>query len=197
MDTNYQSSNPEIWGGLECTINRIGDSFRNQLHYAGHYERENDIDKIAQLGITALRYPVLWEAHQSTSSENEKINWTKTKQQLEKIRAYNITPIAGLVHHGSGPKFTGLFEDDFAERLANYAFKVAKEFPWLEYYTPVNEPLTTARFSGLYGCWFPHHKNDLSFARMLLNQLKGIVLSMQAIRKINPGAKLDTNRRSF
>ena len=24
-------------------------------------------------------------------------------------------------------------------------------YPWIDAYTPVNEPLTTARFSGLYG----------------------------------------------
>ena len=189
MDTSYQLYNPEIWGGLECTINRVGDSFRDQLNYAQHYSRKDDIDIIAQLGIKKLRYPVLWEAHQRVSKD-EKINWDQTRRQLNKIRDHHIVPITGLLHHGSGPSFTSLAHDNFAEELAAYATKVATEFPWLEYYTPVNEPLTTARFSGLYGCWFPHHKDAVSFAKMLLNQLKGIVLSMQAIRKINKNAKL-------
>ena len=189
MDTSYQLYNPEIWGGLECTINRVGDSFRDQLNYAQHYSRKDDIDIIAQLGIKKLRYPVLWEAHQRVSKD-EKINWDQTRRQLNKIRDHHIVPITGLLHHGSGPSFTSLAHDNFAEELALYATKVATEFPWLEYYTPVNEPLTTARFSGLYGCWFPHHKDAVSFAKMLLNQLKGIVLSMQAIRKINKNAKL-------
>jgi dTDP-4-dehydrorhamnose reductase len=189
MDTSYQLYNPEIWGGLECTINRVGDSFRDQLNYAQHYSRKDDIDIIAQLGIKKLRYPVLWEAHQRISKD-EKINWDQTRRQLNKIRGHQIIPIAGLLHHGSGPSFTSLAHDNFAEELAAYAAKVATEFPWLEYYTPVNEPLTTARFSGLYGCWFPHHKEAVSFAKMLLNQLKGIVLSMQAIRKINTNARL-------
>jgi dTDP-4-dehydrorhamnose reductase len=174
---------------LECTINRVGDSFRDQLNYAQHYSRKDDIDIIAQLGIKKLRYPVLWEAHQRISKD-EKINWDQTRRQLNKIRGHQIIPIAGLLHHGSGPSFTSLADDNFAEDLAAYASKVATEFPWLEYYTPVNEPLTTARFSGLYGCWFPHHKDATSFVKMLLNQLKGIVLSMQAIRKINKNAKL-------
>jgi len=189
MDTNYPSRNLEIWGGLECTINRVADNFRDQLYYAGHYKRKDDIDKIAELGISALRYPVLWETHQPFSEE-EKINWDRTKQQLEKISSYNIIPVAGLLHHGSGPRFTGLEEKDFGEKLAVYASKVAKQFPWLEYYTPVNEPLTTARFSGLYGLWFPHKKSQLLFTTMLLNQLKAVVLSMKEIRKINSNAKL-------
>jgi dTDP-4-dehydrorhamnose reductase len=42
----------------------------------------------------------------------------------------------------------------------------------------------------LYGLWFPHHKNELSFVKMLLNQAKAVILSMHEIRKMNPGAKL-------
>jgi dTDP-4-dehydrorhamnose reductase len=189
MDTNYHLCNPEIWGGIECTINRIGDKFRDQLHYAGHYSRKDDISIIAQLGISAIRYPVLWEAHQS-ENEDQVIDWHRTSEQLEQIRSHNIIPIAGLVHHGSGPAFTNLMDDRFPGLLAGYALKVATQFPWLEYYTPVNEPLTTARFSGLYGCWYPHERSDKSFARMLINQLTAIVLSMKAIRTVNPSAKL-------
>lgn len=189
MEANYRSCNPEIWGGIECTINRIGDTFRDQIVYSRFHERKNDIDEIAKLGIKALRYPVLWEAHQH-SSEEEEINWDQTAKCLERIRSYDIHPIAGLIHHGSGPRFTSLMDENFPEAFATYATKVATRFPWLEYYTPVNEPLTTARFSGLYGHWFPHHKSEASFTRMLLNQLKATVLAMQAIRKINPIAKL-------
>jgi dTDP-4-dehydrorhamnose reductase len=189
MDTSYQLYNPEIWGGLECTINRIGDTFRDQLEYAGYYKRENDIDKIAALPIRALRYPVLWEAHQH-SSEEEEIDWSRTERELNKIKSYGIMPIAGLIHHGSGPKFTSLTDPGFPEALAKYASKVAMQFPWLEYYTPINEPLTTARFSGLYGFWYPHHEDEKSFVTILLNELKATVLAMKEIRKINPDAKL-------
>src|SRR5438270_4848230 len=101
-----------------------------------------------------------------------------------------ITPIAGLVHHGSGPAYTNFFDDTFALGLAGYAEKVATNFPWIEYYTPVNEPLTTARFCGLYGIWYPHKKNAGSFLQMLVNEIKGTILAMQEIRKINPAAKL-------
>jgi dTDP-4-dehydrorhamnose reductase len=180
--------NPEIWGGIECTINRIGNTFRDQLHYCGHYTRAGDIDHIAALGIRALRYPVLWERHQPVKCQV--IDWSWTAQQLQRICKNNIIPIVGLIHHGSGPAYTNLLSEDFANGLAEYAQQVARRFPWLEYFTPVNEPLTTARFSGLYGHWYPHHKNAYSFAVMLLNQVKAIVLAMQAIRRINPAAKL-------
>lgn len=188
MENKYPFQKPEIWGGIECTINRIQDNFRDQLALLGHYDRTDDIEQIAQLGIKALRYPVLWEHHQQT--EQQVINWDWIERQLNSVRALNIVPIAGLVHHGSGPAFTSLSDERFPYHLAGYAGKVAAKFPWLECYTPVNEPLTTARFSGLYGFWYPHSADDFSFATMLINQVKGVVLSMKEIRKINPKAKL-------
>jgi dTDP-4-dehydrorhamnose reductase len=62
--------------------------------------------------------------------------------------------------------------------------------PWLEYYTPVNEPCTTARFAGLYGVWYPHARDDKSFIQALLIQCRAVVLCMREIRKVNPNAKL-------
>jgi dTDP-4-dehydrorhamnose reductase len=147
MDRKSHNCSPELWGGIECTINRVNDRFFDQLKYSDHYNRDQDIETIASLGIKSLRYPILWEKHEE--EQGQPIDWTWVSNQLEKIREHNIIPIAGLVHHGSGPAFTNLLDDHFPELLAEYAGKVALNFPWLEYYTPVNEPLTTARFSGL------------------------------------------------
>ncbi|MGZ3853464.1 MAG: family 1 glycosylhydrolase [Flavisolibacter sp.] len=188
MDKQIQYCNPEVWGGIECTINRVKNNFFDQLQCSGHYYREGDIEHIAQLGIKKLRYPILWEKHQP--ERNGDIDWHWINNQLNNIREKNIDVIAGLVHHGSGPAYTNLADGDFPFYLAEYARKVAEQFPWIEYYTPVNEPLTTARFSGLYGVWYPHQNNSKAFTHMLLNELKGTVLAMQEIRKINPNAKL-------
>ena len=178
----------EIWGGIECTINRVGHRFFDQLNYSQHYKRETDIDLIADLGIKKIRYPILWEKHQREIET--KIDWQWTETRLNLLKQKNIDVIAGLVHHGSGPSFTNLSDENFPFLLAEYSKKVADKFPWLQYYTPVNEPLTTARFSGLYGLWYPHKKNGKSFVTMLLNELKGTVLAMEEIRKINPEAQL-------
>jgi hypothetical protein len=51
----------EIWGGLECTINRVKDSYHDQFEFGGHYNREDDIELISSLGVTMLRYPVIWD----------------------------------------------------------------------------------------------------------------------------------------
>jgi dTDP-4-dehydrorhamnose reductase len=100
-----------------------------------------------------------------------------------------VRPIVGLVHHGSGPAHTSLIDPAFPEGLAAYAGAVAARYPWVEDYTPVNEPLTTARFSPLYGHWYPHTRDDCSFVQALLIQCKATVLAMRAIRAANPRAR--------
>ena len=101
-----------------------------------------------------------------------------------------MRPIVGLLHHGSGPPTTDLTDPQFPEKFADFATAVAGRYPWVDSYTPVNEPLTTARFSGLYGHWYPHARDDRSFVAMLLAQVRGTVLAMRAIREVNPAAQL-------
>ena len=178
----------EVWGGIECSVNRVRNDYFDQLDYAGHYCRAGDINAFSRLGFKKIRYPVLWEKHQP--EQGIPVNWSDTETHLNELRGNGIDVIAGLVHHGSGPAYVNMLENTFAEGLAVYAGTVAKKFPWIEFYTPVNEPLTTARFCGLYGLWYPHLSDDKSFCRILINECKATVLAMQEIKKINPEAKL-------
>jgi dTDP-4-dehydrorhamnose reductase len=181
-------SRPEIWGGLECTVARIGDNYIDQTLLNGHQHRIEDLDRFAALGLRALRYPVLWErvAPQGLATAD----WRWTDERLGRMRALGLRPIAGLLHHGSGPRDTDLAQPDFPQKLARYAAAVAERYPWLDHYTPVNEPLTTARFSGLYGHWYPHGRDHRLFLRLLVNQVRAVRLAMIAIRRVNPAAKL-------
>jgi dTDP-4-dehydrorhamnose reductase len=178
----------ELWGGAECTIVRVGDTWRNQAMETGHHERSNDIDLIAELGVTTVRYPILWEAVAPESPDQLDFSWTD--ERLAMLKERGIKVIGGLCHHGSGPHYTSLLDPDFPRKLADYAAKVAERYPWIDQWTPVNEPLTTARFSALYGHWYPHTKDFAPFARALAHESLGTLLAMREIRAASPGAKL-------
>ncbi|MDQ9170912.1 family 1 glycosylhydrolase [Oxalobacteraceae bacterium R-40] len=180
--------NIELWGGLEGTVNRVQDQYFSQMERNGHSLRREDLERFASLGIRAIRYPVLWE--RTAPDGLADADWSWPDERLPGLQALGITPIVGLVHHGSGPRHTSLVDPGFAEQLAEFAGAVAQRYPWVEYYTPINEPLTTARFSGLYGVWYPHGRDERTFIQALLNQCRGVVLSMRAIRAVNPQAKL-------
>ena len=189
INTN-QTSSPRLalWGGLECTVNRVRDEYFSQMERNGHAERLQDIERFASLGIRAIRYPVLWE--RTAPNGLEHADWSWPDERLPALRELGVTPIVGLLHHGSGPRHTSLLDPAFAGKLAAFAGAVAQRYPWVEYYTPVNEPLTTARFSGLNGVWYPHGQDERTFVQALLNQCRAVVLSMREIRKVNPHAKL-------
>jgi dTDP-4-dehydrorhamnose reductase len=176
------------WAGIECTVNRVGDGYYDQSVRTGHHDRLADLDRVASLGFTRLRYPVIWE--RIAPGELADADWSWTDARLARLRELGLPPIATLVHHGSGPRSTSLVDPAFPARLARYARAVAERYPWLDAYTPINEPLTTARFSGLYGHWYPHGNDEATFLRCLLTQCKATVLGMRAIRAVSPAARL-------
>ena len=179
---------PEMWGGLECTVNRVGDRYFDQLDRNGHCSRLDDIELFGGLGLQAIRYPLLWE--RLAPHERSVSDWSWADARMARLERGPMRPIVGLVHHGSGPRHTSLLDESFATGLASFAGAVARRYPWVQEYTPINEPLTTARFSGLYGFWYPHHRDFRSFVRALLVQCRAVALSMQAIRDVNPAARL-------
>lgn len=178
----------ELWGGHECTVNRVRDTYRDQTRLTGHEDRIEDLARFADLGITTLRYPVLWE--RVAPDQPELRDWRWSDQRLAEIARLGMRPIVGLLHHGSGPRYTSLVSDNFVPLFAEYAAVVAERYPWVEDWTPINEPLTTARFSALYGHWYPHATDEHSLWTALFNQIDGIRLAMQAIRRVNPAARL-------
>src|SRR4051812_15741 len=179
---------PQVWGGVECSRVRVGRRVADQLDLTGHRQRKGDIERIASLGVSAVRYPVLWE-HVAPDGL-ARADWRWADERLARLRELGVRPIVGLLHHGSGPRDTSLLDPAFPARLARYARAVAERYPWVEDFTPINEPLTTARFSGLYGLWYPHARDDRSFVAALLNQLRATRLAMRAIREVTPGARL-------
>ncbi len=80
--------------------------------------------------------------------------------RLARLRGSGFAPIVGLVHHGSGPRVPTCSTSAVRRGLARFAGAVAERYPWVAEWTPVNEPLTTARFSALYGHWYPHGRSD-------------------------------------
>lgn len=176
----------EMWGGVECTRVRIQRRIEDEAARTGHDRRDDDLDRFAALGLSALRQPALWEHHHGGGEAA----WARTAARLERLRALGLRPIAGFLHHGSGPLPGGLVDAGFVDGLAAFAGEFARRFPWVEDYTPVNEPLTTARFGGLYGVWHPHSRELEVFVRALLNQCAGVRAAMRAVRAVNPRARL-------
>ncbi|HEX2546721.1 MAG TPA: family 1 glycosylhydrolase [Ramlibacter sp.] len=185
---NNRTTALELWGGYECTVNRVQDGWYDQTLFGGHQHRLADLALFAGLGVRSLRYPALWE--RMSPDDPDQCDFCWTDERLPELQRLGIDPILTLCHHGSGPHYTDLLQDSFATGLARHAAAVARRYPWVRDWTPVNEPLTTARFSALYGYWYPHTVDEGLFWRALVNEIDATRLSMHAIRAVNPDARL-------
>src|SRR6201986_1126726 len=126
-DAEKQSAHGlELWGGVECTVNRVGAEYFDQLERSGHGARLADLDLFAGLGMSAMRSPVLWA--RTAPDGPESADWTWADERLARLRELNVRPIVGLVHHGSGPRDTSLVDPMFAEKLAAFARAVAERY---------------------------------------------------------------------
>jgi len=169
----------EVWASPEPSIARVdATTVRDQGRETGFRTRFSDIDALADLGVAATRFPLLWE--------HGDLAWAAPR--LERLRERGVEPIVTLLHHGSGPFETDLLDPAFPARFADYAERVATHFPWVRRWTPINEPLTTARFATLYGVWYPNLRDDRAFGRAMLHQTRAQQLAMERIRRITPEA---------
>jgi dTDP-4-dehydrorhamnose reductase len=166
----------------------VGDRTFDQNVRNGHAGRIADLARFAALGIARIRYPFLWE--RIAPGALAEADWKWADERIAEMKRLGMRPIAGLLHHGSGPRHTSLLDPDFPAKVAAYARAFAERYPEIEDYTPINEPLTTARFSALYGIWYPHARDDTSFVAALFHQIEAIRLAMSEIRRVNPRARL-------
>jgi dTDP-4-dehydrorhamnose reductase len=178
----------ELWGGHECTVNRVADGYCDQSRLTGHDDRIEDLERFAALGLKALRYPLLWERAGPDRPGDYDFSWSDPR--VVEMERLGIRPILGLLHHGSGPHYTSLIDPDLPRHFADYARAVAERYPHVEDWTPVNEPLTTARFTGLYGHWYPHGRDEGSFLTCLVTEIEATIAAMRAVRQVNGHARL-------
>ncbi len=180
----------EVWAGVECARVRVGNVVRDELELTGHSARRDDLERLASLGVTAARYPVLWERTEIAPGE---FDWRWADERIPRLRDLGVEPIVGLLHHGPGPTWASFLSTRFPTTFARYARAFAERFPHVERYVPINEPLTTARFAGLYGFWWPHARDWRTCARILVAQILATRAAMEAIREVNPNAQLIVN----
>ena len=173
--TGVECSNPTIEGG------RLR---RDQLAECGHYDRyKEDLGLVRELGLRYLRYGLPYHI---TSPAAGRYDWDFADAAMAEIRRLGITPILDLMHFGV-PDWIGDFQNPELPLLfADYAEAVARRYPWVRFYTPVNEIYVTARISALDGVWNEQLKTDHAFVTALKHIVAASILATQRIAVQRP-----------
>ena len=178
--TGIENSYPTILGP-------DGKNFRvDEMAKTNHYARwREDFALVKGFGIHFLRYgPPLF----STFLGPKHYDWSFADDTFNLMHDLNIVPIVDLCHFGL-PDWLGNFQNpDFPGYFAEYCGDFAARYPWVKYYTPVNEISIAALFSALYGWWNERRTDERSFVTAMKNLCKANVLAMHAILDKQPEA---------
>lgn len=137
----------------------------DEMEKCGHYGRwREDFELVASLGIGYLRYgPPYYRTHLGPG----RYDWSFADETMNALRTLGITPIVDLCHFGV-PDWIGSFQNpEWPPLFAEYARTFAQRFPWVRFYTPVNEIYVTATFSAQYGWWNERLHDDRAFVTAL------------------------------
>lgn len=177
--------------GIECSYPAVtgkdGKDLRiDEMAKCGHYERwKEDFELVRSLGLQYLRYgPPYYAAHKG----HGRYDWSFADETFAELRRLHIEPITDLCHFGV-PDWIGNFQNpDWPELFGQYAGAFARRFPWVRFYTPVNEIYVTALFSAQYGWWNERLASDQSFVTALKHLAKANLLAEAAILKAQSAA---------
>jgi len=169
--------------GIECSYPTIehGRWRRDQMNACGHYRRwQEDFELCRRVGVTHLRFgPPL----HLTFPGPGKYDWSWTDEPMAELQRYGPNPIVDLCHFGV-PDWLGNFQNpEIAAALAEYAAAFAGRYPWVRFYTPVNEMYVCARMSALQGLWNEQAASDAAFVRAAFNLAGASVAMTDAILK--------------
>ena len=174
--------------GIECSNPTIehGKVRRDLLDECGHYTHwRRDLRLVADLGLKVLRYGLpYYKVHRGIG----KYDWDFADAAMHEIKRLGITPILDLLHFGV-PDWLGNFQNpELPLRFAAYAGAVAERYPWVRFYTPVNEIYVCAKFSGKQGLWNEQLKSDRAFVTAMKHLVAANTLACQSIARHRPDA---------
>ncbi len=172
--------------GIECSYPTIdnGKTRRDQLDECGHYEHwKTDLRLVKDLGLKVLRYGL---PYYKVNRGHGRYDWEFADQVMAEMKRLKITPILDLLHFGV-PDWIGDFQNpELPVLFAEYAGAVAKRYPWVRYYTPVNEIFVTAKLSAKEGLWNEQLKTDRGFVTALKHLVAASTLATHRIAKQRP-----------
>ena len=174
--------------GIECSAPTIahGRIRRDLLEECGHYARwREDFALVREMGLRFLRYGLPYHVvHRGPGL----YDWEFADLAMAEMRRLGIVPILDLMHFGV-PDWIGNFQNpELPMHFANYAREVARRYPWVRHYTPVNEMYVTARISAKDGLWNEQLRTDQGFVTALKHVVAANILASHAIAEVRPDA---------
>jgi beta-glucosidase len=161
------------------------DEYASTDHYAQWRE---DFDRVVEVGATTVRYGLPWYRVNPAPGTWD---WAWADEVIRyAVVDLGLDLILDLVHYGTPSWLEGSFTDPgYPAAVAEYAGAVAARYDGLvNKFTPLNEPLVTASFTGARAIWPPYESGDAGWARVIVGVSAGIQAAIKAIKVAQPSA---------
>ncbi|THV29067.1 family 1 glycosylhydrolase [Glycomyces paridis] len=150
-----------------------------------HYEHWHaDLALASGAGAEFVRWGVPWYRIQP---EKERWDWDWLDRVMARYAELGLRPIVDLMHYGTPLWMDRQFANpDYPERVAEYGARVAERYAGYGFYdyTPVNEPMIHAQFSGEYAYWPPHLSGPRGLSEVVGQIARGFVRTQHAVRGV-------------
>jgi beta-glucosidase len=163
------------------------DEYASTDHYSQWRE---DFDRVVEVGATTVRYGLPWYRLNPAPGQWD---WAWADEVIRyAVVDLGLDLIIDLVHYGTPSWLEGSFTDPgYPAAVAEYAGAVATRYNGLvDKFTPLNEPLVTASFTGARAIWPPYESGDAGWARVIVGVSAGIQSSIKAIKSAQPSAMI-------
>lgn len=170
--------------GIEDTVvpqSRPGERAIDEYALTEHYERfADDFELAAGVGAELLRWGVPWYR---AAPAPGRWDWEWTDRAIDAQLSAGLRPVIDLLHYGTPLWLDSQFANpDYAHHVEEYAARFGERYGDRVFdYTPVNEPVIHALFSGEYGYWPPYLAGAAGFAAIAANLARGFVRSQRAL----------------
>ena len=174
--------------GIECSYPTIeqGRWRRDEMEATRHYQRwQEDFELALDIGITHVRYgPPLHLVFQAPGS----YDWDLVDEAMAYLHDHGPEPIVDLCHFGVPTWLSDFQNREVPQALAEYARAFAARYPWVRFYTPVNEMYVCARMSALDGVWNEQRRDEKAFAAAVFNLARASIAMTDAILAVRSDA---------
>ena len=164
---------------------RAGERAIDEYVLTEHHTRwHSDLGLVVEAGAELLRWGVPWYRIEPRPGAWE---WSWLDRVMDRFAELGLRPIVDLMHYGTPLWLEREFANpDYPARVAEYSARVAERYAALGVmdYTPVNEPMIHALFSGEYAYWPPYLSGPEGLSLMVHRLARGFVLAQRAMQEV-------------
>jgi hypothetical protein len=134
----------------------------DELRASGHLDRQDeDLAAVAALGVQMWRYGMPWRL---TEPERGQYDWALWDRAFAACDRHGLVPIVDLCHFGLPDHYPGFCEGEWVEGFLRYVDAFLTRYREPIFFTPINEPMITAMWSGYMGGWNDRKSSRADYA---------------------------------